>query len=68
MIAPTIWTRSKLHLFPMLTGITAGYAAALASGEFHSAQLLGQVSPGFVIIPIELPPACHSSSRCCRPF
>jgi xanthine permease XanP len=51
MIVPTIWTRSKLHLFPMLTGITAGYAAALASGEFHSAQLLGQVSPGFVSIP-----------------
>lgn len=51
MIVPTIWTRSKLHLFPMLIGVAAGYAAALAMGEFHIAQLLAQMPPGFVSFP-----------------
>lgn len=51
MIVPTIWTRSKLHLFPMLIGVAAGYAVARATGEFHSAQLLAQMPPGFVSFP-----------------
>lgn len=41
MIVPTIWIRSKLHLFPMLIGLAAGYAVAAAMGEFHSSQFLG---------------------------
>jgi NCS2 family nucleobase:cation symporter-2 len=51
MIVPTIWTRSKLHLFPMLIGVAAGYAAARATGEFHVAQLLAQMPPGFLSFP-----------------
>jgi len=51
MIVPTIWTRSKLHLFPMLIGVAAGYAAAWATGEFHVAQLLTQMPPGFLSFP-----------------
>jgi xanthine permease XanP len=51
MIVPTIWIRSKLRLFPMLIGVTAGYAAAWVMGEFHSAQLLAQMPPGFVSFP-----------------
>jgi len=51
MIIPTIWTRSKLHLFPMLIGVAAGYAAARATGELHTAQLLSQMPPGFMNIP-----------------
>jgi xanthine permease XanP len=51
MIVPTIWTRSKLHLFPMLVGVAAGYAAARVLGEFHSSQLLAQMPPGFVSFP-----------------
>jgi len=51
MIIPTLWTRSKLHLFPMLIGVAAGYGVALAVGEFHLAQLLAQMPPGFVSLP-----------------
>jgi xanthine permease XanP len=51
MIIPTIWTRSKLHLFPMLIGVAAGYAAAWATGEFHAAQLMAQMPPGFMSFP-----------------
>lgn len=51
MIIPTLWTRSKLHLFPMLIGVAAGYAAALAMGEFHLKELLAQIPSGFVSFP-----------------
>ena len=51
MILPTIWTRSKLHLFPMLIGVAVGYAVAAALGEFHSAQLLAQMPADFVSFP-----------------
>jgi NCS2 family nucleobase:cation symporter-2 len=51
MIIPTIWTRSKLHLFPMLIGVAAGFAAALSMGELHVAQLLAQMGPGFLSFP-----------------
>ena len=51
MIIPTLWTRSKVHLFPMLIGVAAGYGVALAVGQFHLAQLLAQIPPGFVSLP-----------------
>jgi xanthine permease XanP len=51
MVAPTIWTRSKLHLFPMLIGVAAGYTAAWATGDLHSTQLLAQMPPGVLSLP-----------------
>jgi NCS2 family nucleobase:cation symporter-2 len=39
MIIPTVWTRSKLHLYPMLIGVAAGFAAGWALGELHVAQM-----------------------------
>lgn len=51
MIIPTIWNRGKLHLFPMLIGVAAGYASALALGVFHSNQLLDH-SAHFVSFPM----------------
>jgi len=33
MIIPTVWTRSKLHLFPMLIGVAAGFAIGWATGS-----------------------------------
>jgi xanthine permease XanP len=51
MIIPTLWTRSKLHLFPMLIGVAAGYGTALIVGEFHFAQLMTQIPSGFVSFP-----------------
>jgi NCS2 family nucleobase:cation symporter-2 len=35
----------------MLIGVAAGYAAAIATGEFHIPQLLAQMPPGFVSFP-----------------
>ncbi|MGA9529037.1 MAG: solute carrier family 23 protein [Terriglobales bacterium] len=51
MIIPTIWTRSKLHLFPMLIGVAAGYATAAFAGELHSSQLMAQMPAAFVSFP-----------------
>jgi xanthine permease XanP len=50
MIVPTIWNRGKLHLFPMLIGVAAGYAAAFALGEFHTTQMPASTA-GFVSLP-----------------
>ena len=68
MIIPTVWTRSKLHLFPMLIGIAAGYAAAIALGEFHSAQLLGQMPPGWVTVPQRAAPGLSFKLALLPPF
>lgn len=51
MIVPTIWNRGKLHLFPMIIGVAAGYASALALGEFRSSQWLAQMPSAFVSFP-----------------
>ena len=51
MVVPTIWTRSKLHLFPMLIGVATGYAAAFATGQLHVAQLLAGMPRGFLNFP-----------------
>jgi xanthine permease XanP len=51
MIVPTIWTRSKLHLFPMLFGVAAGYTTAFATGELHVAQLMSRMPAGFLNFP-----------------
>ncbi len=51
MIVPTIWNRGKLHLFPMLIGIAAGYISALALGEFRTSELMAQMPSAFVSFP-----------------
>jgi xanthine permease XanP len=51
MIIPTIWKLGKLHLFPMLLGMAAGYAAAFALGELRWGQLVAQMPPAFVSVP-----------------
>jgi xanthine/uracil permease len=68
MIIPTIWTRSKFHLFPMLFGIAAGYAAAIASGEFHANQLLGQMAPGPMSFPYRAAAGISFSLALLPPF
>jgi xanthine permease XanP len=49
MIVPTVWTKSKLHLFPMLVGVGAGYAAAAVTGIIHFGGLLS--GTGFLAFP-----------------
>jgi xanthine permease XanP len=51
MIVPTVWTKSKLHLFPMLVGVAAGYGAAWALGVFHWNQLVAEMPAGFLALP-----------------
>ena len=51
MIVPTIWTKSKLHLFPMLVGVAAGYGAAWVTGAFRFSELLSEMPAGVVAFP-----------------
>ena len=68
MIVPTIWTRSKLHLFPMLIGVAAGYAAALATGAFHSREMLAQMPAGFLSVPHRAASGLSFSAALLPPF
>jgi xanthine permease XanP len=51
MIVPTVWTRSKLHLFPMLVGVAVGYGAAWLSGAFRWSALAAQMPSGIIALP-----------------
>ena len=51
MIIPTIWKLGKLHLFPMLLGMGAGYAAAFGLGELRWGQLIAQMPSTLIRLP-----------------
>ncbi len=68
MIIPTVWTRSKLHLYPMLIGVAAGFAIGWAMGEFHVAQLLAQMPPGFLSFPHRAAPGLSFKAALLPPF
>jgi len=51
MIIPTIYTRWKLHLFPMIIGVLSGYIAAFALDDFHWSSLTRQMPASFLSIP-----------------
>ena len=68
MIVPTIWIRSKLHLFPMLIGVAAGFAAAWATGEFRATQLLAEMPPGFLSFPHRAAPGLAFKFALLPPF
>ena len=38
MVVPTVWSKSRLRLFPILLGLVGGYSAALTLGVVNSAQ------------------------------
>ncbi len=42
MIAPSVWSRGKLKLFPILIGLAAGYGAAFAMGVISWSQVRAQ--------------------------
>src|SRR5262249_27656960 len=48
---PTVWIKSKLHLFPMLVGVAAGYATAVATRVVHFSGLAAGMPAGFFALP-----------------
>ncbi|HET7891033.1 MAG TPA: solute carrier family 23 protein, partial [Candidatus Sulfotelmatobacter sp.] len=54
MVAPTVWSKGRLRLYPVILGLTVGYAASLALGlldvnQFHAVRMAPLVSlPGRV--------------------
>lgn len=51
MVSATVWNRGKLHVLPMLIGLTVGYALSLASGTLPWSQLLRELSEPWVSLP-----------------
>jgi NCS2 family nucleobase:cation symporter-2 len=51
MIAPTVWSRGKLKLFPIVIGLVVGNIAALLMGILHWADVRAQWSQPFFGIP-----------------
>ena len=41
MVAPTIWSKGKLRLYPVLLGLCAGYASSIALGILTGSELSG---------------------------
>jgi len=55
MVAPTIWSKGKLRLYPVLLGLSAGYVSALATGILTWSQLLTFLAVPIVSLPHRLP-------------
>jgi NCS2 family nucleobase:cation symporter-2 len=51
MIAPTVWSRGKLKLFPIFIGLAVGYIAAIPLGLLSWAEIQAQWSQPFLGIP-----------------
>jgi len=51
MIAPTVWSKGKLRLFPIFIGLAAGYIAAFPLGVLSWADLQAQWSQPFIGMP-----------------
>jgi len=64
MLAPTLWGKSKLRLYPVLIGLFVGYIASVLMGTItpvHVRQVLDVPLLGFP----RLPSALHSSLEWC---
>ncbi len=51
MVTPTIWSKSKLRLYPVLLGLIAGYAAALGFGILKLSQFRAVLAAPLVGLP-----------------
>jgi xanthine permease XanP len=51
MIAPTVWSRGKLKLFPIVIGLVVGHVAALLMGVLHWADIRAQWAQPLIGIP-----------------
>jgi xanthine permease XanP len=55
MMTPTVWSKSKLRLYPVLLGLLVGYALALALGVLKSTQLDAMAAAPLVSFPTRVP-------------
>jgi xanthine permease XanP len=55
MIAPSIWSKGKLKLFPILIGLVAGYVGAFYTGTLDWPQLRAQWAQPLFGLPHRLP-------------
>ncbi len=51
LIAPTVWSKSKLKLFPIFIGLAVGYIAAISMGMISWADIQAQWSQPFIGMP-----------------
>jgi NCS2 family nucleobase:cation symporter-2 len=51
MIVPTVWSKGKLRMFPILIGLAVGYIAAVPIGMLSWADILAQWSQPFIGMP-----------------
>ncbi len=51
LIAPTVWSKGKLKLFPIFIGLAVGYIAAIAMGMLSWADIQAQWSQPFIGVP-----------------
>ncbi len=55
MIAPSVWSKGKLKLFPILIGLAAGHAVALGMGVLSWSQVRAQWAQPLLGLPHRLP-------------
>lgn len=51
MIGPSIWSTGKLKLYPVLLGLTCGYAGAYAVGLLSASEFAGSFAGSLVSLP-----------------
>jgi xanthine permease XanP len=51
MIGPSIWSTGKLKLYPLLLGLTCGYASAYAVGLLSASEFAGSLGGSLVSLP-----------------
>jgi NCS2 family nucleobase:cation symporter-2 len=55
MMAPTVWSKGKLRLYPVLLGLVAGYGLSLAVGVLKASQFEAVMAAPLVGIPNRVP-------------
>ena len=55
MIAPSVWSKGKLKLFPILIGLVVGHIAAIATGVLSWSQVRAQWAQPLLGLPHRLP-------------